>query len=102
MRSPAPGAVYRLDPVLRASFQRLPLRADLPPGTTDAAFFLDGERLAPADAPFAWTLQPGPHQLVVRARDAAGRPIASAPVLFHVHGQHAGTASPSPLSPSSR
>ena len=90
--APSDGAVYTLDPVLRADFQRLALRAHLPPALTHAVFLLDGAPVGPAGEALFWTLEPGRHRLTVRARAPGGRVVTSAPVSFTVR-------SPAPPSP---
>ncbi len=68
---PIGGAVYLLDPTLRAEFQSLPLRASGGIGTL--RWFIDGEPLATAggDDTVRWPLARGAHDVTVR--DASGR-----------------------------
>ncbi len=70
--NPPPGAIYLIDPTLRAEFQTLPLRATLAAGTGRVEWSVDGRPLGDGDAVAAlmWPLAPGEHR--IRARDDAG------------------------------
>jgi len=71
--NPPAGAIYLIDPTLRAEFQTLPLRARAVEPRVYVEWAID-ERVvgtAPADAALEWPLAPGRHR--VRARDASGR-----------------------------
>lgn len=82
---PESGSVFRIDPVLRATYQRLTLRGTADEGLYDVRWWVDGaplerehERATPLVAP--WTLVPGRHRIELRAVTAAGRPLRSPPV----------------------
>jgi penicillin-binding protein 1C len=70
--NPPPGAIYLIDPTLRAEFQTLPLRAMLVVGTGRVEWSVDGRLVGTADAdvPVMWPLSSGRHR--VQARDRAG------------------------------
>jgi penicillin-binding protein 1C len=70
--SPPPGAVYLLDPSLRAEFQTLPLRGAAP-GAGRLTWQVDGQRVgsAPADHALDWPLERGLHTVTVS--DEQGR-----------------------------
>jgi penicillin-binding protein 1C len=70
--NPPPGAIYLIDPTLRAEFQTLPLRATLSSGAGRVAWRVDGRLVGTADAddPVMWPLSSGRHR--VQARDRAG------------------------------
>ena len=70
--NPPPGAIYLIDPTLRAEFQTLPLRATLASGAGRVAWSVDGRLVGTADAddPVMWPLSSGRHR--VQARDRAG------------------------------
>jgi penicillin-binding protein 1C len=70
--SPPPGAVYLLDPSLRAEFQTLPLRGAAL-GAGRLTWQIDGQRVgsAPADHALDWPLERGLHTVTVS--DELGR-----------------------------
>jgi hypothetical protein len=75
---PAPGSVLFLAPELEA--QQLVLRASVPLGTTRTEFTLDGELVHVAqglDARAVWRLDPGHHELSVRAVLADGTSVTA-------------------------
>jgi penicillin-binding protein 1C len=77
--NPPAGAIYSIDPTLRADFQALPLRATTASRTT-IAWSVDGRPVgtASSEESLAWPLRVGTH--VIEARDAHGR-RAEAPVV---------------------
>jgi penicillin-binding protein 1C len=70
--NPPPGAIYLIDPTLRAEFQALPLRATLAAGRGRVEWSVDGRVIGDQDAvaELMWPLAQGEHR--IRARDAAG------------------------------
>jgi penicillin-binding protein 1C len=74
--SPPDGAVYLLDPTLRAEFQALSLRAAGTRGILE--WRVDGRPVgsAPVDRRLSWVLRPGRHRIDVR--DARGRSAGAA------------------------
>ncbi|MDZ4700694.1 MAG: penicillin-binding transpeptidase domain-containing protein, partial [Rhodothermales bacterium] len=76
---PVSGARFQIDPVLRRSFQRIPLEAVVNETLGRPNWWIDG---APADLPLEeafWTLAPGSHTFELRARTLAGAPVRSLP-----------------------
>ena len=76
---PVSGARFQIDPVLRRSFQRIPLEAVVDETLAGPVWWIDG---APADLPMEdafWTLAPGSHTFELRARTLAGAPVRSQP-----------------------
>ncbi len=74
---PDEGAIYRIDPGLPRSAQKILVSVSLPPGETMAHLTLlaDGAPLADLSAPpyqAWWTLAPGPHQFTAVGRTATG------------------------------
>jgi penicillin-binding protein 1C len=78
--NPPSGAIYSLDPTLRADFQALPLRATTAARTT-IAWSVDGRPLGSvsSEESLAWPLRVGTH--VIEARDDTGRRAAAAVVV---------------------
>ncbi len=70
--SPSDGSIYKLDPVLRAEFQAVRLKARAPEGAGEIEWRVDGRSLGRAalGASLSWRLSPGSH--TIEARDAAG------------------------------
>jgi penicillin-binding protein 1C len=70
--NPPSGAIYSIDPTLRADFQALPLRATTASRTT-IAWTVDGRPVgtASSEEPLPWPLRVGTH--VIEARDPDGR-----------------------------
>jgi len=70
--NPPPGAIYLIDPTLRAEFQTLPLRATLARGAGLVAWSVDGHFVGAADSdvPVMWPLSSGRHR--VEVHDGAG------------------------------
>jgi penicillin-binding protein 1C len=70
--NPPPGAIYSIDPTLRADFQALPLRATTA-SRTAIAWSVDGRPIGTvsSEEALAWPLRVGTH--VIEARDASGR-----------------------------
>lgn len=66
---PESEAVFKLDPILRAPYQRLTLRAWAPEGWKQLYWQVDGQSLPATPPPFTnyWTLQRGTHQLTLHA-----------------------------------
>lgn len=84
--APAPGAVYRVDPALPATAQRLPLAVRSVNGRRSGRgqLLLDGQPLATFEVlpfEFLWPLAPGEHRLTARL---AGNPAVAAEVRFTV------------------
>lgn len=84
--TPAPGAVYRMDPSLPAPSQRLPLAVHAVDGRRHASgqLLLDGQPLVAFESlpfEFLWPLAPGQHRLTARLN---GLPEAVAEVTFTV------------------
>jgi penicillin-binding protein 1C len=69
--SPAEGAVYLIDPTLRASYQAVALRASGASGAVE--WRVNGKRVGSGSAhrQLSWPLQPGEH--AISARDSRGR-----------------------------
>ena len=69
--APLAGAVYLIDPTLRAEFQTLPLRAQGGRGTLE--WFVDGMSIGTAgrDDTLRWPLTPGTHAITVK--DTTGK-----------------------------
>ena len=78
--NPPSGAIYSIDPTLRADFQALPLRATTASRTT-IAWSVDGRPVgtASSEESLAWPLRVGTH--LVEARDASGRRAEAAVVV---------------------
>jgi penicillin-binding protein 1C len=72
--SPLDGDIFKLDPVLRGSFQSINLRAVLAEGLAVEAveWWINGTRVASCGPPFKWTwnLRPGSYTIQARARFA--------------------------------
>jgi penicillin-binding protein 1C len=78
--APLAGAVYLLDPTLRAAFQMLPLEArGGAPGSLE--WFVDGASVGTADpdTPLRWPLSRGAHAITVR--DASGHATSTSIVV---------------------
>ncbi|MGE3373969.1 MAG: penicillin-binding protein 1C [Vicinamibacteria bacterium] len=75
--NPPQGAVYLVDPTLRAEFQTLPLRAAAPDRQAPLRWSIDGRALgaSPPDAALEWPLERGRHTIEVS--DGRGRASAS-------------------------
>jgi len=71
--NPPAGAIYLVDPTLRAEFQALPLRVVAQGPARVVVWSVDGREVgrAPSDRPLEWPLVRGEHHIV--ARDASGR-----------------------------
>jgi hypothetical protein len=72
--NPPPGAIYLLDPTLRAAFQTLPLRAVAESAASRLAWAIDGAPVGVTDGDRAldWPLARGAHTIAVtdgRERD---------------------------------
>jgi penicillin-binding protein 1C len=82
---PSDGTTYVVDPVLRAEFQRIRLRAVAPEGSTPARWIVDDDTLG---SDF-WTLARGRHKVVAVAVGIDGTTLRSSPhvvnVLDHVN-----------------
>jgi penicillin-binding protein 1C len=78
--NPPSGAIYSIDPTLRADFQALALRATTASRTT-IAWSVDGRPVGTvsSEESLAWPLRVGTH--VVEARDASGRRAEAAVVV---------------------
>ena len=78
--NPPAGAIYSIDPTLRAEFQALPLRATTASRTT-ITWTVDGRPLGTTSSedPLAWPLRVGTHR--IEARDADGRRAEAAVIV---------------------
>jgi hypothetical protein len=86
--SPDANAVFRIDPALPLSAQRLRLVAVGPSGLRDVTFYLDGAPLATVgEPPFEvwWTLRAGEHRLYAAGTTLAEEPTTSPTVTFRVN-----------------
>jgi penicillin-binding protein 1C len=86
--SPEANAVYRINPSLPLSAQRLRLVAVGPVGLQNVTFFLDDVPLATVGAPpfeVWWTLRAGEHRLYAAGSTLSAEPITSPTVSFRVN-----------------
>lgn len=81
---PASGTTYRIDPVLRRTYQRIHLKAGVEDGLFDVAWWIDGQRQDGDYRTAQWTLQPGRHHVELRAVTGDGRRLRSRPVVITV------------------
>ena len=85
--SPRDGDVFKLDPVLRAEFQTLRLRASLAEefGGTRVEWWVNDRKVGACGAPYSlpWNLRPGSYIIRARAVLESG-PIESRPVKIRV------------------
>ncbi|MGD8394149.1 MAG: penicillin-binding protein 1C [Candidatus Eiseniibacteriota bacterium] len=96
---PPSGTRFQIDPRLRPEYQRVLLRAAVPPGLRHVAWCIDGRAIGtegtPAftsgSAPLAsWQLAPGRHRLELRATRLTGERVRSAPAFVLVTGKDQG------------
>ena len=83
--SPTHGSTFHLDPVLRASYQRLRL-AGTADGFRHVRWLVDGEVLAEDWTNARWPLAPGAHRIQLEGWDKQWRRWQSRPVTVHVRG----------------
>ena len=78
--NPPAGAIYSIDPTLRADFQALPLRATTATRTT-ITWAVDGHPIGTtsSEEPMAWPLRVGTHR--IEARDTDGRRAEAAVIV---------------------
>jgi hypothetical protein len=86
---PYPGSVYRIDPALPRSAQRIVVSAQLGVGIRFAGvdLLVDGSRIAHLTSPpyeALWTLAPGAHTIVARGVGAGGTETVSDAVQIEV------------------
>jgi len=83
--SPMDGDIFKLDPVLRKSFQTIRFRASIPDDLDHSAmeWWLDGEKIGESLDETSWALKPGVHRLNFRLL-SRGPWIQSQSVTFTV------------------
>jgi penicillin-binding protein 1C len=74
---PMNGSVFQIDPVLRASYQRLSLKAAVSTEIVGAEWWIDGRRHASVNSEADWIVEPGWHSIEIRGISAAGDSIQS-------------------------
>jgi len=62
---PMDGDIFKLDPVLRKSFQTIRFKASIPDGfnPNSTEWWLDGQKIGESLEPISWNLEPGTHNL---------------------------------------
>jgi membrane carboxypeptidase/penicillin-binding protein PbpC len=84
---PQDGDIFKLDPVLRRSYQSLTLQVHLAAetGVRTIEWWIDGRKVAEVGPPFrfSWNLAPGSYTIKARGL-AAGGSIESPPVRIQV------------------
>jgi hypothetical protein len=74
---PMNGSVFQIDPVLRASYQRLSLKAAVSAEIVGAEWWIDGRRHALVNSEADWIVEPGWHSIEIRGISADGDSIQS-------------------------
>jgi len=83
IRYPADEALFYVDPVLRARYQRLSLKGTAPDIFRDVHWVVNGTRHASGTGRVTWRLRPGTHRIELRARHE-GQAIRSPAVHIRV------------------
>ncbi len=85
--APQEGDIFKLDPILRRSYQSLTLRVKVPPGAGVEAvtWWVNGKKLGRAAAPFStvWSLEPGSYTIKA-VGEGRGRTLESPAVRIIV------------------
>jgi hypothetical protein len=81
---PIDGSVFQMDPVLRASYQRLSLRGAVSTGVVGPEWWIDDIRYSTADSASEWVVQPGWHSIEIRGFSADGNSVKSEPSRIFV------------------
>ena len=84
---PRDGDTFKIDPILRRSFQRLRFTASVPAGLNikKLEWWINGKKKSEAEteSSYSWKLQPGLYTITVHAK-SENRVIKSSPVFFRV------------------
>jgi len=83
---PESGTTFQLDPVLRAEFQRIRMRATIPDGLAQASWWVDGKRVEGRFEDASWPLEAGTHLIQIRGVTLGGEQLASRPSAILVRG----------------
>lgn len=84
VRFPVDGAVFKIDPSVRADIQAISFEAEIPPGVSEARWILDGQLHESTRPPFGsrWHLKPGKHTLRVQTGGVSSK--SSREIRFEV------------------
>lgn len=83
---PADGTIFHIDPILRASYQRVRLRGVADEDMARVQWVVNDEILDSDFDPAYWPLQPGAHTIEIHAFDRTGRRLRSVPARIRVLG----------------
>jgi penicillin-binding protein 1C len=82
---PESGMAFQIDPVLRRGYQRIGLRGAAAPTVFEARWWVNGEALDGDFAAASIPLNPGRHEIEIRAVATDGQRLRSRPVVIRVY-----------------
>lgn len=81
---PVSGMQFHMDPVLRTTYQRVELQGIVPEQYVRMEWWVDQEKLPHRPGNATWTIEPGEHEIELRAQNKRGEWVRSDPVSIRV------------------
>jgi penicillin-binding protein 1C len=74
---PDDGDIFKIDPILRMEYQKIPLRASVPMIVEEISWIIDGSIIAEVGYPYTteWKLEPGNHTIQIHGGGTISNPV---------------------------